>query len=561
MASEIAATATTSEQNQVHWSKYSKKVVLNTIVGREDRGLGLVGDQIIVGGWVKSFKERRSPVRSKSLPAMVVGPEPKGDVSCSEVLMSRIPLLCSIARIIFGGGGSGGGGGRPVEVAVPDPAPSVVYLLVNDGSCVSSLQVVIDSSVSLVNQFMVIGTSVLLEGLLKEPSVPGKHVIELKVEKMASVTRIRSALGYSTHIFCQNNGFFNVHMPILTSTDSRGHSEMFQVTTLLGKAEMNTKDDSGELDSINAAIKEKRSRIEQLKRNESDKEALLAALRDLQKANELVLQIEQQKSKSLPSLKDEKVDFSKDYFSRQANLTNSSVLHLESYACALSSVYAFGPVFQAEKTRHLAESWMVELELAFADMERILESNSDDLKFLSKRKEKTCIDSLQLIKSSTFEKITYTDAVELLKKVTDKTFKTKIEWGMSLDEEHESHLAEAIFKQPVIVYDFPKEVKPFYMRLNDDGRTVSAFDIVVPKVGVLILGGQREEQFESINKRIEEHGLPREQYEWYLDLRRHGTVKHSGFSLQFEHMVMLATGVENIRDVIPYPRTPGKLSY
>ncbi|KAK1289145.1 Asparagine--tRNA ligase, cytoplasmic 2 [Acorus calamus] len=543
---------------------------------------------------------------------MVVGPQPKGDVTCSEVLMSRIPLLRSIARIIIGGGGSGGGEGRPVEVAAPDPVPSVVYLLVNDGSCVSSLQVVIDSSVSPVNQFMAIGTSVLLEGLLKEPSVPGKHVIELQVEKvlhvgtvdlnkypltktiypvdflrvyshfrprtttMASVTRIRSALGYSTHIFCQNNGFFNVHMPILTSTDSRGHSEMFQVTTLLGKAEMNTKDDSGELDIINAAIKEKRSRIEQLKRNESDKEALLAALRDLQKANELVLQIEQQKSKFLPSLKDGKVDFSKDYFSRQANLTNSSVLHLESYACALSSVYAFGPVFQAEKTRHLAESWMVELELAFADMEdvvkcavnylkflcqRILESNSDDLKFLSKRKEKTCIDSLQLIKSSSFEKITYTDAVELLKKVTDKTFKTKIEWGMSLAEEHESHLAEAIFKQPVIVYDFPKEIKPFYMRLNDDGRTVSAFDVVVPKVGVLILGGQREERFKSINKRIEELGLPREQYEWYLDLRRHGTVKHSGFSLQFEHMVMLATGVENIRDVIPYPRTPGKLSY
>ncbi|KAK1314794.1 Asparagine--tRNA ligase, cytoplasmic 2 [Acorus calamus] len=480
---------------------------------------------------------------------MVVGPQPKGDVTCSEVLMSRIPLLRSIARIIIGGSGGGGGGGRPVEVVAPDPVPSVVYLLVNDGSCVSSLQVVMDDSVSPVNQFMAIGTSVLLEGLLKEPSVTGKHVIELKVEKvlhvgtvdlnkypltktiypvdflrvyshfrprtttMAAVTRIRSALGYSTHIFCQNNGFFNVHMPILTSTDSRGHSEMFQVTTLLGKAETDTKDDSGELDIINAAIKEKSIRIEQLKRNESDKEALLAALRDLQKANELVLQVEQQKSKSLTSLKDEKVDFSKDYFSRQVNLTNSSVLHLESYACALSSVYAFGPVFQAEKTRHLTESWMVELELAFTDMEdvvkcavdylkflcqRILESNSDDLKFLSKRKEKTCIDSLQLIKSSSFEKITYTDAVELLKKVTDKTFKTKIEWGMSLAEEH---------------------------------------------------------------GRIEELGLPRDQYEWYLDLRRHGTVKHSGFSLQFEHMVMLATGVENIRDVIPYPRTPGKLSY
>lgn len=332
------------------------------------------------------------------------------------------------------------------------------------------------------------------------------------------------------------------------------------------------------LEVVKAAIKEKSARAEDLQRSDSNKEALLAALWDLQKTNELALQMEaQQKLKPGTSFKVGKVDFSEDHFSHQAYLSASAQLHLESYACALGSVYTFGPTFTTENSHsntHLAESWMVELDIAFAELEDaincaedyvkflcgwILENCSSEMKLMIKRVDKTASDRLHLVASSTFERLTYTKAVELLKEVRDKKFET-VEWGIILTEEHERYLADEICKRPVIIYDYPKETQPFYVRLNNDGKTVAAMDVVLPKVGTVIKGCQKEERLDVINTRIQELDLPLELYDWYLDLRRHGSVKHCGFSLDFEHMVMFTTGVDDIRDVIPFPRNRGKLN-
>jgi len=240
------------------------------------------------------------------------------------------------------------------------------------------------------------------------------------------------------------------------------------------------------------------------------------------------------------------------------------------------SVYTFGPTFRAENShtsRHLAEFWMVEPEIAFADLQDdmncaedyvkflcqwLLDNCFDDMEFMSKMFDKNAINRLRSVANTSFARITYTEAVQLLEKVTDKKFDNKVEWGIDLASEHERYLTEEIFKKPVIVYNYPKDIKAFYMRVNDDGKTVAAMDVLVPKVGELIGGSQREERYEVIVNRIEEMGLPREPYDWYLDLRRYGTVKHAGFGLGFERMVLFATGLENIRDAIPFPRYPGR---
>ncbi|CAL5068397.1 unnamed protein product [Urochloa decumbens] len=281
---------------------------------------------------------------------------------------------------------------------------------------------------------------------------------------------------------------------------------------------------------------------------------------------------------TIPYKDDGTIAFEDDFFKRQAFLTVSGQLQAENYACALSSVYTFGPTFRAENSRtsrHLAEFWMVEPEIAFASLQddmncaesyiqylckELLEYCEKDLEFIDNKfaESPTAIQCLKLVSSTLFERISYKQAVNILKGVEEGTFDKAIEWGIDLASEHERYLTEKIFMRPVIVYNYPKEIKPFYMRLNDDQKTVAAMDVLVPKVGELIGGSQREERLDILKKRITDSGLSVEPYEWYLDLCWFGSVRHSGFGMGFDRMVLFATGLENIRDVIPFPRCPGR---
>ncbi|CAK9140875.1 unnamed protein product [Ilex paraguariensis] len=595
--------------------KYSKRVILKTLLGRADGGVGLVGERVVVGGWVKSSREMRKEP-SPSPPTNVANPEGSpNDVSCVEVFQSRVPFFRAIIKVLLGSDGRLREKSDPITPKLPPLSVSI--LQISDGSCVFNLQVLVDSSMAPPSQLMPSGTCILLEGILQEPKIKGKHVIELKAEQIlhvgivdqdkyllsrkrlpldllrdcshfgprtttvATVTRIRNALTQGAHTFFQSHGFLYVQVPIITSTDYEGLGEKFHVTTLLSKeiVESSTMTDAGDvgLEAVKDSIRQKNKQVEDLQRTESNKEALLAAVQDLKKTNELALQLEaREKTKSVTSDKAKIARFSEDFFSRPTYLTGCGSLHLESYACALGNVYTFGPRFRAERSefqKSLAEMWMIEVDMAFSQLEDaincaddflkflckcILENCSEDLSFISKRIDKTVVDCLQSVISSSFEKISYAEAVDILKRVTEKTFETKIEWGVPLAEEHESYLTEEIYKRPVIIYNYPKELKPFYVRLNEDGKTVAAFDVFVPKAGALIRGSQNEERLSMLSTRIKELGLAKEQYEWYLDLRRHGTVKHSGFSLVFDILVLYATGLKDVRDVIPFPRSIGK---
>ncbi|KAE9460810.1 hypothetical protein C3L33_07241, partial [Rhododendron williamsianum] len=612
MASQQAATETLAPL-----SKYSKRVILKTVL---EGGTGLVGQTIVIGGWVKSSNEvRKEPLPPPAVAVAGDAPVAAKDVTCVEILQTRIPFFRSFMKVLGGNQNPSRGKLESIVQQLPPP-PSVAVLQVSDGSCVPSLQVLVDSSIAPPIQVMATGTCILVEGILQQPTVRGKHAIELKVEKImhvgtvvqdkyplskkrlpldmlrdfphfrprtttvASITRIRHSLTQATHTFFLNNGFLYVDMPIITTTDGEGFSDKFQVTTLLGKdikKEAIAMDDTGgvTLETIKASINEKSKQVEGLKRTESNREALVAALQDLRKTNELAAQLEaREKSKSGTSVKSQKVkvEFSEDFFSRRTFLTSSGRLHLESYACALGNVYSFGPRFRAQKLeskKQVAEMWMIELEIAFSQLEDamncaddflkfvskwVLENCSEDLKFLSKRVDPTIVDRLQLLTSSSFQRISYAEAVEVLKQVKDKKFEAKLELGMPLTEEHESYLVDEIYQKPVIIHNYPKELQPFYVRLNDDGKTVAAFDVVLPKAGKLIRASQNEERFNVLTTRIKELDIPKEQYEWYLDLRRHGTVMHSGFSLSFDLLVVYATGLIDVREVIPFPRSHGK---
>lgn len=603
--------------------KCSKRVILKDIVGRNDGGAGLVGQRVVIGGWVKSSREiKKDPPAKPPVTVDTHAAAPK-DVSCVEVIQSRIPFFRSIFKVLGGGDHRTRDKLDSVAPKSPQPPqPSISILQISDGSCVPSLQFVVDSALASPSQIMPTGTSILAEGILQQPNLQGKkHVIELKVEQLlhmgivdqdkyplskkrlplemlrershfrprtttvASVTRINNALTQATHTFFQNHGFLYVQVPIITSMDTEGFSKKFQVTTLFNKETVkgqNIVDNTAgvSLDTIKASIKEKNRQVEELKRSESNKEALVAAVQDLKKTNELVAQLEaREKAKSEKSPRAEKLNFSEDFFSRQAYLTVSGRLHLESYACALGSVYTFGPRFRAEKSdskRLLAEMWMFELEMAFSELEDamdcagdllkyickwILDHCPDDLKFVSKRVDKAVIDRLHSIILSSFEKITYAEAVETLKRATGKKFEVKPEYGLTLTEEHESYLADEIYARPVIIYSQPKEIKPFYVRLNDDGKTVAAFDVILPKVGAVIRGSQSEERFSWLSTRMKELGLTTQEYEWYLDLRRHGTVQHSGFSVVLDSLVLYATGLNDVKDVVPFPRIYGKANH
>ena len=325
-----------------------------------------------------------------------------------------------------------------------------------------------------------------------------------------AVFRVRSVIAYAIHKFFMERNFVYVHTPIITGSDCEGAGEMFKVTTL-------------DMDN-------------------------------------------------LPKNDDGSIDYSKDFFGKETNLTVSGQLNVETYAMAFKNVYTFGPTFRAENsntTRHAAEFWMIEPEIAFADLtddmmlaeamlkyviKYTLENAPEEMDFFNSFIDKGLKERLEHIVNSDFGRVTYTEAVEILEKNNDK-FDYKVSWGCDLQTEHEKFLTEEIFKKPVFVTDYPKEIKAFYMKLNDDGKTVAAMDCLVPGIGEIIGGSQREDDLGKLEKRMEELGLKKEDYQFYLDLRKYGTVRHAGFGLGFERCVMYLTGMQNIRDVLPFPRT------
>ncbi|KAG6541924.1 hypothetical protein Mapa_016649 [Marchantia paleacea] len=440
------------------------------------------------------------------------------------------------------------------------------FIEVNDGSTLSNLQAVVQNDVegydTIESGLVTTGASVALEGELIG-SQGSKQKVELKASKViliggsdatsfpvqkkkltreylrtiahmrprtntfGAVARVRNALAYATHQFFQEKGFVWVASPIITASDCEGAGEQFCVTTLIPNSHLDPKT----------------------------------------------------KVSDIPATKDGVLDWSQDFFGKPAFLTVSGQLNAEIYATSLCDVYTFGPTFRAENSntsRHLAEFWMIEPELAFSDLKddmacataflkyvvkHILENCKEDMDFFDKWVEKGIIARLQAVAEKDFIHITYTDAVDLLTKAKKK-FEFPVKWGCDLQSEHERYLTEEAFKgSPVIVTDYPKDIKAFYMRENEDGKTVAAMDVIVPRVGELIGGSQREERLDKLEARIEELGLSKESYWWYLDLRRYGTVPHAGFGLGFERLVQFATGMENIRDVIPFPRTPGSAEF
>ncbi|XP_057466617.1 asparagine--tRNA ligase, cytoplasmic 1-like [Actinidia eriantha] len=556
-ADEIASLTLTDAA--VEEAEFSQRVLIRSIIGRSDGGAGLAGAMVRVGGWVKTGREQ----------------------------------------------GKG----------------SFAFLELNDGSCPANLQVIVDAAVAPLAQLVATGTCVHVEGLLKVPPEGTKQKIELRVQKVldigavdpakyplpktrltleflrdyvhlrprtntiSAIARIRNALAYATHTFFQKHGFLYIHTPIITTSDCEGAGEMFQVTTLINDAEKletelikNPPPSEADVEAAKLLVTEKGEAVAQLKSAKESKGKISAAVAELTKAKENFSKLEE-RFKLEPGIpkKDGKIDYSRDFFARQAFLTVSGQLQVETFACALSSVYTFGPTFRAEHShtsRHLAEFWMVEPEIAFADIEDdmkcaeayvkflcqwLLDNCLDDMEFMVKNFDKSAIDRLRMVASTDFVRLSYTEAVAILEEASkERQFENKVEWGIDLASEHERYLTEVKFKSPVIVYNYPKGIKAFYMKVNADNKTVAAMDVLVPKVGELIGGSQREERYEVIKERILEMGLPLEPYEWYLDLRRYGTVKHSGFGLGFERMILFATGLENIRDVIPFPRYPGR---
>ncbi|MFI3249390.1 MAG: asparagine--tRNA ligase [Eubacteriales bacterium] len=427
------------------------------------------------------------------------------------------------------------------------------FIELNDGSFFKNIQVVADSNIlenykSILSQN--VGAAFIVEGnLILTPE--GKQPFELKATSItiegvsapeyplqkkrhspeflrtiahlrprtnlySAVFRVRSVAAHAIHTFFQERRFVYVHTPILTASDCEGAGEMFQVTTL-----------------------------------------------DL---------------KDVPKTTEGEVDFSKDFFGKQANLTVSGQLNAENFALAFGDVYTFGPTFRAENsntTRHAAEFWMIEPEISFADLNddmdlaedmmrfvirTVMESCPEEMEFFNSFVDKGLRDRLELVASSTFGRVSYTEAIKLLEE-SGHNFEYPVSWGCDLQTEHERYLTEQIFKKPVFVTDYPKEIKAFYMRLNDDGKTVAACDCLVPQIGEIIGGSQREERLDVLEARMVESGLDPADYWWYNDLRRYGSARHAGFGLGFERLVMYLTGVSNIRDVTLHPRTVGNADF
>ncbi|EAA1518465.1 asparagine--tRNA ligase [Salmonella enterica subsp. enterica serovar Typhimurium] len=436
-----------------------------------------------------------------------------------------------------------------------DSKAGISFLAVYDGSCFDPVQAVINNSLPNYNEevlhlttgcsvvvtgkvvaspgqgqsFEIQATKVEVAGWVEDPDTypmaAKRHSIEYlrevahlrpRTNLIGAVTRVRHTLAQALHRFFDEQGFFWVSTPLITASDTEGAGEMFRVSTL---------------------------DLENLPRNDQGR-----------------------------------VDFDKDFFGKESFLTVSGQLNGETYACALSKIYTFGPTFRAENSntsRHLAEFWMLEPEVAFADLEdnarlaeamlkyvfnAVLEERADDMKFFAERVDKDAIARLERFVSTDFAQVDYTDAVAILERC-GKTFENPVFWGVDLSSEHERYLAEEHFKAPVVVKNYPKEIKAFYMRLNEDGKTVAAMDVLAPGIGEIIGGSQREERLDVLDARMAEMGLNKEDYWWYRDLRRYGTVPHSGFGLGFERLIAYVTGVQNVRDVIPFPRTPRNASF
>ena len=431
-----------------------------------------------------------------------------------------------------------------------DSKAGISFLTVYDGSCFNPVQAIINNnlpnyqdevlhlttgcSVEVTGKivespgqgqnFEIHATTIKVVGMVDDPETypmaAKRHSIEYlrevahlrpRTNLIGAVARVRHTLAQALHRFFDEQGFFWVSTPLITAADTEGAGEMFRVSTL----DMN----------------------------------------------------------NLPRTDKGEVDYSEDFFGREAFLTVSGQLNGETYASALSKVYTFGPTFRAENSntsRHLAEFWMVEPEVAFADLNDIaalaekmlkytfaavLAERRDDMEFFAQRVDKDAITRLENFITSDFAQIDYTDAVTVLENCGEK-FENPVYWGVDLSSEHERYLAEKHFKAPVVVKNYPKDIKAFYMRMNDDGKTVAAMDVLAPGIGEIIGGSQREERLDMFDKRLEEMGMNKEDYWWYRDLRRYGTVPHSGFGLGFERLVAYVTGVANVREVIPFPRTP-----
>jgi asparaginyl-tRNA synthetase len=448
--------------------------------------------------------------------------------------------------------------GRPVRLhgwvrTRRDSKGGFSFLEINDGSCFGNVQVIADGKLpnyeSEVKKLSA-GSSVTIEGEVKASPAQGqatevhaytitvhggadpetyplqkkRHSFEFlrtmahlrpRTNTFGAIARVRNSICRSIHDFFQEQGFLYVHPPIITSSDCEGAGQMFKVTTL-----------------------------------------------DLKQ----------------PPRQGPDIDYAQDFFAKPTYLTVSGQLEAEIFACALGKVYTFGPTFRAENSntsRHLAEFWMVEPEMAFYELEdnmslaetflkRIirdaLERCDEDMKFFNERIDQTVLASLENVVHSEFVRLSYTEAVGILEK-SGEAFEFPVTWGKDLQAEHERYLTEQTFKKPVILYNYPSTIKPFYMRVNDDGKTVRAMDVLVPRVGEIIGGSQREERLDVLERRMKEQGLNPEAYWWYLDLRRYGTVPHSGFGLGLERTVQFVTGMANIRDVIPFPRTPGNAEF
>ena len=436
-----------------------------------------------------------------------------------------------------------------------DSKAGISFLAVYDGSCFDPIQAVIEKDLPNYEQDILrltAGCSVKVTGKVVEspgqgqkyelqatqvevygfvddpetyPMAAKRHSIEYlrevahlraRTNIVGAITRVRHTLAQAIHQFFDERGFFWLSTPIITASDTEGAGEMFRVSTL---------------DMLN-----------------------------------------------LPKTDNGKVDFDKDFFGKEAFLTVSGQLNAETYACALSKVYTFGPTFRAENsntTRHLAEFWMMEPEVAFADLndnaklaedmlkyvfKEVLEKRADDMQFFAQHIDKDAINRLESFINADFAQVDYTDAITILQNC-DAKFENPVSWGIDLASEHERYLAEQHFKAPVVVKNYPKDIKAFYMRMNDDGKTVAAMDVLAPGIGEIIGGSQREERLDMLDKRMDELGLKKEDYWWYRDLRRYGTVPHSGFGLGFERLIVYVTSVQNVRDVIPFPRTPRNANF
>lgn len=427
---------------------------------------------------------------------------------------------------------------------------AVCFIALNDGSCMNNIQIIINKEIANNNLLDAInklntGASCTVNGNLVEslgkgqtvevqasnitvlgespddyPLQKKRHSFEFLREiahlrprsnTFAAVARVRNAMSFAVHKYFQENSFLYVNTPIITESDAEGAGEMFQVTTV-------------PLDKLNGGV-----------------------------------------------------DYSRDFFGKKASLTVSGQLMGETYATALGNIYTFGPTFRAENSntvKHLSEFWMIEPEMAFCDIDMnidiaeeflkyilsyVLDNCSEDMDFFDQRIEKGLKDKLKAVIESDFKRITYTEGIEILKKADEK-FQYPVSWGIDLHTEHEKYLTQH-FGGPVSVVDYPKDIKAFYMKLNDDGKTVRGVDVLVPRLGEIIGGSQREDDYDTLLQKIKDVGLDPEEYSWYLDTRKYGSVPHSGFGLGFDRLIMYVTGMENIRDVVPFPRSPKNLRF